>query len=239
MITVITSTLNCENNIIRLAESLENQTDKDFIWFVVDGLSTDSTMSIVDKAKVNKIVISETDFGVYDALNKALKKIETDYYIVCGSDDILFPNAIADFKSVCNNYDIVSCPVMMNGKIATPRNVPKRIALQMSLISAHAVGTCIKLSLHKELGYYDKRYWMVADAHFIMKAYQANKKFGYLDKIVGEYGTEGESSQYFVSALTGSLRIEIEDLKWNPFISLLIFNLKMIKNLISRSVFKK
>jgi glycosyltransferase involved in cell wall biosynthesis len=238
MITIITSTLNCENNIKNLAISLENQTNKDFIWFVVDGLSKDSTLEIVNNTKVNKIIISETDFGVYDALNKALKRVTTEYYIVCGSDDVLFPNAIADFKSVCTQYDIVSCAVMMNGKVAKPRKVPRRIALQMSLISAHAVGTCIKLSLHKELGYYDKRYWMVADAHFIMKADQAKKKFGFCDKVVGEYGTDGESAQYYISALTGSLRIEIEDLKWNPYISLLIFNLKMIKNLISRSIFK-
>ena len=48
-ITVITTTFNAENKIRNLISSLNNQTDKDFVWVVVDGKSKDATVDIIKR----------------------------------------------------------------------------------------------------------------------------------------------------------------------------------------------
>jgi glycosyltransferase involved in cell wall biosynthesis len=234
-ITLITATLNCESNISQLIDSLEKQTDPNFFWLVIDANSVDNTVNLVKKSKVNKKIIVEDDFGVYDAFNKAIKIITTDFYIVCGSDDKFYPDAVSIFRSKCADFDIFSAGVMINGKKTYARNVPIFVGFQHSLISAHSVGTAIRTSCHKKIGYYDKRYWMVADAHFIMKAYYENFKFGTSADIVGEFGTNGDCSNYTISALSGNLRIQTEDLGWNFLFCLFIFNLKAIKHFIKRN----
>ena len=64
---VITATFNAANTINNLVESLRKQTDQNFKWIVVDGMSTDNTLEIIRKQnhQFNKlIIINENDFGI-------------------------------------------------------------------------------------------------------------------------------------------------------------------------------
>lgn len=100
----------------------------------------------------------------------------------------------------------------------------------MTLISGHAVGCCIKKSVHNEVGLYSKKYWACADAHFIMKSFYSGVKIRYVnDVIVGEYGVSGESAVYAISAMCGIFRIQTEDFGWNLPLCLFILNLKLLK----------
>lgn len=71
---VITVTFNAERWIERTAESLFSQTDHDFEWIVVDGLSKDRTVRLASHYARNGIdtIVSERDDGIYDAMNKGL-----------------------------------------------------------------------------------------------------------------------------------------------------------------------
>lgn len=51
MITVFTSTYNRAHTIVRTFESLQNQTDKDFEWIVVDDGSSDNTIELLSQLK--------------------------------------------------------------------------------------------------------------------------------------------------------------------------------------------
>ena len=67
-ISIITAVYNAENHIQDLIESLRQQGDSNFEWVVVDGLSTDNTLEILKKIDdLNVKIISEADFGIYDA----------------------------------------------------------------------------------------------------------------------------------------------------------------------------
>ncbi len=233
MLTVITSTFNAENHIPALIKSLEMQSNPNFIWIVYDACSTDQTINLIKLSNVSNIhIVSEPDFGIFDAINKAIKISESDYYIFCGADDTLavdainiYSNAIKDFP----NSDIITAPVLINKKVISRRNTHPLLGFQMTLISAHAVGCCIKKSLHNTVGFYDKRYWSCADALFVMQSHLNGAKFTYIDKCVGEYGTSGESAQYAISAMCGIFRIQTEELGWNLPLCLFILNLKLIK----------
>ena len=72
-ITIVIATYNSEKTLAVAMESVLNQTFQDWECLVVDGASTDSTVSIVEEfIRVDKRfrLISEPDKGIYDAFNK-------------------------------------------------------------------------------------------------------------------------------------------------------------------------
>jgi glycosyltransferase involved in cell wall biosynthesis len=79
-LSIVTATFNSEKNLPVLVESLRRQTDSDFEWVIADGGSTDGTLSILGKIDDLAIVLSsEPDFGIYDALNRAISLASGEY----------------------------------------------------------------------------------------------------------------------------------------------------------------
>jgi glycosyltransferase len=88
-ISVITAVYNNENTIENAIKSVLSQTHNDIEYIVIDGVSTDKTLDIVKKyeEKIDTIV-SEKDAGIYDALNKGIKKATGDIVCFLHSDDM-------------------------------------------------------------------------------------------------------------------------------------------------------
>jgi glycosyltransferase involved in cell wall biosynthesis len=73
-ISVITVTYNAEKTLENTILSVINQTFGDIEYIIVDGGSTDSTLDIIRKyEKKISFWISESDAGIYDAMNKGIK----------------------------------------------------------------------------------------------------------------------------------------------------------------------
>ena len=87
-VSIITITYNSESTLIDTIDSVLNQTYKDIEYIIIDGKSTDSTVSIIHsyKDKISKF-ISEKDNGLYDALNKGIAMATGDIIGVLHSDD--------------------------------------------------------------------------------------------------------------------------------------------------------
>ena len=86
-ISVITVTYNCELTIDNTILNILNQ-DYPFIeLIVIDGMSTDNTISILTKY-VNKVkLVIEKDKGIYDAMNKGISLSKGDWVIFMNSGD--------------------------------------------------------------------------------------------------------------------------------------------------------
>lgn len=90
-ISIITVVYNGESLIERTIKSVLEQTYTNIEYIIVDGLSTDSTLTIVEKygSTIAKI-ISEKDKGIYDAMNKGLKIATGDYVLFLNAGDELY-----------------------------------------------------------------------------------------------------------------------------------------------------
>lgn len=107
LITIFTPTYNRKKLLERCFKSLENQSNTNFIWLIIDDGSTDNTGITVEKWKEeNKIKIDYfyiENGGKASAYNFALSKCKTDYFLFLDSDDILTYNAIEVLYSKISN----------------------------------------------------------------------------------------------------------------------------------------
>lgn len=89
LISIITITYNAESEIGPTLESLNRQTFRNFEHLVIDGASSDNTLSIVKEMSPDSIVISEPDKGLYDAMNKGLRAAKGEYVLFLNAGDSL------------------------------------------------------------------------------------------------------------------------------------------------------
>ncbi len=102
LFTIFTPTYNRAHTLSRLYESLKNQTNKNFIWLIVDDGSCDDTKSLVQTFQLENIIeinyIFQANKGKHFAVNAGLRQTETDFFCVIDSDDYLAINAIAEME---------------------------------------------------------------------------------------------------------------------------------------------
>jgi glycosyltransferase len=94
-ISVITATFNSASTIESTLLSIINQDYQNKELIVIDGGSTDETLSIIEKYKSSiSIIISEKDNGIYDALNKGISLATGDVIAILHSDDFYIHNKV-------------------------------------------------------------------------------------------------------------------------------------------------
>lgn len=91
LISVITITYNAESTLGPTLRSVQAQAFADFEYLVIDGASTDATVELARSCPVAQ-VFSEPDRGLYDAMNKGLRRAKGDYVLFLNAGDS-FPAA--------------------------------------------------------------------------------------------------------------------------------------------------
>jgi len=102
-ISIITATKNNKSGLLRAIEYVRNQTYKNVEHIIVDGGSTDGTVEILKQVQddirsaqydsrlttnYSLLTISETDSGIYDAINKGIRLAAGDVIGLLHSDDL-------------------------------------------------------------------------------------------------------------------------------------------------------
>lgn len=94
-VTIITCCYNRVETIQGAIESVLAQDYPDIEYIIVDGLSTDGAMDVINqyRERVSKI-ISEPDHGMYEAINKGVRAATGDIIGLVHSDDFLYNNLV-------------------------------------------------------------------------------------------------------------------------------------------------
>jgi len=94
-ISLITATYNSASTIESSLLSFINQDYENKELIIIDGGSTDETLSIIEKYKLAvTTIISEKDNGIYDALNKGISLATGDVIAILHSDDFYIHNHV-------------------------------------------------------------------------------------------------------------------------------------------------
>jgi glycosyltransferase len=97
-ISVITICYNSADTLKFTLNSVLSQDYKNLEHIIIDGGSTDNTANLLEEYPLKKkIIVSQKDDGIYDALNKGLNKATGDFATYLHSDDIFYnPNIISN-----------------------------------------------------------------------------------------------------------------------------------------------
>ncbi len=108
-ITVFTPTYNRAYCLHKGYEALLRQTNKDFLWMIIDDGSTDNTRQLVESWQKadNGFIIQyfyKENGGLYTGYNKAIENAETELCVCVDSDDYLTDDAIEVVSSYWNQH---------------------------------------------------------------------------------------------------------------------------------------
>ena len=200
MITIITPTFNVANSISKTYNSIMHQKNANFEYIIMDGMSTDHSIEIFkswsDNPKFKYFV--EQDAGIYDAMNKGVKRASGDYIIFLGAGDVFVSDMVLkNVEEVITKTeaDIIygySIFCYKNGeKMNYKRMVDKTYSFRADPISHQAIFS--RKGLVEEYPF-DLKYRIAADQDWIMKMYKKRKKFYYIDLAITNYDMGGISA---------------------------------------------
>ena len=106
---------NCEG-LRRTIESVISQTFRDFEFIVIDGGSTDGSADVLRQYdKDITYWVSERDNGIYNAMNKGIRRATGDYLNFMNSGDCFYDpqvlqhvsEVVGEASKLCRGYDII------------------------------------------------------------------------------------------------------------------------------------
>ncbi len=198
-LSIITINLNNKEGLISTINSVIGQKCKDFEFIVIDGMSDDGSIDIINLNKkfIDKIII-ESDSGIYNAMNKGIGLSEGTYLLFLNSGDTLVDNYCID-KSLkfLDGTDIISGDMQMfeNGELRIHK-APSFINFKFFLNdSLPHPSTFIKKILFDKYGGYEERYRIVSDwLFFLVVTCKENSTYKKIDCLISNFDTNGISS---------------------------------------------
>lgn len=196
---VITPSFNSGDTIEQTIESVQNQVYLDVEHIVVDGGSTDQTLSILNKYSSLKWV-SEPDKGIYDAMNKGVKLASGDWIIFLGADDIFFGKEVLSillqkYREVLATYKIVYGGVIFK-ELYSYSSYHKRFhKFHFDRSNLNHQSIFYHQSVFKLVGDYNLKYPVFADWEFNIKAFfNSEIKTSYIPLIISVFSVQGASN---------------------------------------------
>lgn len=207
-ISIITVSYNSEKTISDTIKSVYNQDYDNIEYIIVDGNSSDNTTNIIKEfePKFNGKIkwISESDKGIYDAMNKGLMMATGDIVGILNSDDFYTSNnVITTVANAFNNNKIDAIYADVHFiKDNNPEKISryysskifKRWLMRFGFMPAHP-SFYIKRECLNKFGLYNTSYKIAADFEFLLRTIFIGKiKTQYLAKDFVTMRTGGAST---------------------------------------------
>lgn len=199
-LSIITVNLNNKLGLEKTLSSVICQTFDSYEYIVIDGGSDDGSKKIIEKHKDwLAYFVSESDTGIYHAMNKGIRQSKGQYLLFLNSGDYLVDNTILDrvFElKFDEDVAIGNCQVSEKGKVIFNAEPPDDITLQSfykTTIPHQAA--FIRRSLFDRFGLYSENFKIHSDMEFFLKTIVINNcTYRHLLVTVADYNLEGSSS---------------------------------------------
>ncbi|MBF4517622.1 glycosyltransferase [Flavobacterium sp. ANB] len=195
MISIITVVRNGASTIEQTILSVLSQDYPDFEYVIVDGVSTDGTLDILEKYSDKIRYVSESDAGIYDAMNKGISLAKGDWLYFLGCDDVFYNNSVlsnifsnskySEFNVVYGNVQFLHSNVVFDGVFDDVKMYDRTICHQAIFY---------RKEVFVEYGNFSIEYKTASDHIFNVYVYCFNPKaWHYINQIVAIYNEKGAS----------------------------------------------
>ncbi len=190
----------------RCIDSVISQNYPEIEYIIVDGGSTDGTLRIIDKYRdFISVVISEPDQGIYDAMNKGIRRATGNIVGTLNADDALADNDV--LAAVVRSFEQQNADVVygnlnvigMQGHIIR-RWVSKqclRNSFSWGFMPPHPTFYC-KRELFGKYGFYSLEFGSAADYELMLRFMYKHRVNGcFLNKVLVNMLAGGVSNSSF------------------------------------------
>lgn len=193
-LSIIVVTKNPGPRLVATLESIWGQRWVQPEIIVIDGGSTDGTLDWLgaQPAQIGTLV-SESDRGVYDAMNKGVALAQGDWLLFLGADDRL----VGDMTlSEMRDYLRRTEASVVVGEVAFDDGRIYRLQMRRSPLArnfVHHQGAFYRRSLFEQMGRYDTSLRIMGDYDLNLRLWKAGVLFKAVDLRVSACGTHGLS----------------------------------------------
>ena len=217
LISVITITFNAAETLPLTMESVAEQTCRDFEHIIVDGASTDDTISLARRmGKRDLRLMSEPDDGLYDAMNKGIRMSRGRYLIFLNSGDRFHsPDSLKAYADAieARNPDIVygdTDIVDIEGNRIGPRHLSAPEILTFDSFSKGMLICHQAFMVRKDIApLYDTDYRFSADYDWCIRCIKASRAGDRvnLHRVTVDYLADGMTDHNKKASLVERFRI--------------------------------
>lgn len=202
-LSIITINRNDKHGLEKTVQSIITQSFKDYEFIVIDGNSADGSIGIIKQYEPHiDYWVSEPDSGIYNAMNKGIRKATGDYLYFLNSGDVfaskevlneVFSNELND-NFVCGNIIWDRKGSLTEDKSYKDRDWTFSLYdLYAGFLSHQAF--LIHKNMFEKYGLYDERLRIMSDWKLFFIAIGVNREnVQYIDVTLSIYNTDGLSS---------------------------------------------
>jgi len=204
-LSIITVTLNDRDGLVKTLESVSHIDKSTYEHVVIDGGSTDGSLDVLkDFSEKLDVVVSESDNGIYDAMNKGV--LNSTGNVVCflnAGDKALDGYIDHPVRIFSKNSSIDYCygGVLLHGsrdKTYLPRKICTTSEYLQAMPFPHP-GLFVKKKLFNKIGYFDLSKKITADHEWIVRMILSKAKGVAINHSVVKFSLDGASLSHHTS----------------------------------------
>lgn len=209
LFSIITVTYNAASVITPTLQSVKAQHFSDFEHLIIDGASKDDTVKIAQNAGIEQLrVLSEPDKGLYDAMNKGLRRATGKYLIFLNAGDAFAAGDTLDRLAECAKEN----PGIIYGQTQLVNAKREVVGMRHLTAPEHLTADSFKrgmLVCHQAfvarkdiVRAYDLAYRFSADYDWCVRCLQKSDKNSYVgDRPIINFLTDGLTDKYHKASL--------------------------------------
>lgn len=221
-ISIITIALNAAETIDDTIRSVLSQTYPDIEYIVIDGNSRDETMDIVERYRDQiDLIVSESDDGIYDAMNKGIEYSTGDVIGILNADDTFTSRKVVE--RAAKRMKEWNCDTLYGDLIYVKRENDHKVvrrwisgkfrreAFLRGWMPPHPT-FFVKRDVYLKYGAFNTRLKISADYEFMLRIlFKENVSTGYLPETLVKMKSGGQSNM----SVKNRIRANLEDrLSW-------------------------
>lgn len=204
-ISIITVCYNSEKTILDTIKSVMSQTYPNLEHIIIDGNSTDNTLSIIKSFGDKLTFISEHDFGIYDAMNKGILIATGEVIGLLNADDFYVDDTV--LSQVAKVFEDTSIQACYANLVYVDQNDTSRVIrywesqdfksglFKRGWMPAHPT-FFVRKQIYEQYGLFNLDHKIAADFELLFRFIEQHQiKTAYIDKVLVKMRTGGTTNK--------------------------------------------
>ena len=205
LISIVTVVFNDRQHLPATIESVIEQSYPNVEYIIIDGGSTDGTVEAIEQYESHlSYWISESDRGIYDAMNKGIAQAQGEIIGILNSGDRYSPNALQQVAQLYEENSleqsiITGAMIRFDDKSQVEfvqRRQPADLAQKINLgMPINHPATFVTKSVYQTIGCFNPEFKIGGDYDLIYRAYHEGIEFIFTDSVLALMSMGGISEK--------------------------------------------